>query len=286
MFNKKKTKILFTVNSGKNVTTYTIPKGVTSISNYAFSFTNYIKVVKIPASLKTFSSKGLAYVEKYQVDKKNRYFKTKDGILYDKKLQYLIAYPRNKKADVYNVPSSVISLTKKAKNYEYEFKLPLSSKEKNVKTLKVNTKLSYDNIPTFLDHYTIPKGNKYMTVKDGVIYSKNMKTIYLYPYNKKDTEYVMPDRVTTVKQNAFNAAVSSSSYHQYQNRYLRKITLSKKLVSIEGEEPLSYILNLNTVVIPKENTNYYNKYGDLYQKKDNKLIIMWTWSNHLKIITN
>ena len=39
---------------------------------------------------------------------------------------------------------------------------------------------------------------------DGVLFSKDYKTIILYPHNKKGTEYILPEKTQKISMDAFN----------------------------------------------------------------------------------
>ena len=61
-----------------------------------------------------------------------------------------------------------------------------------------------------------------MTVINNVLYTDQGKTLLMYPDWKNDSEYVMPDDVTTIAQDAIT-----------DNPYLTKIVLSKDLENID-----------------------------------------------------
>ena len=57
--------------------------------------------------------------------------------------------------------------------------------------------------------------NIYFSVYDEVLYSKDKTTLYLYPRQKADLSFVVPDTVTHIDDGAF-----------YDNKYLESVTLS------------------------------------------------------------
>ena len=72
-------------------------------------------------------------------------------------------------------------------------------------------------------YYDIADTNTYYKSIDGVLFSYDMKTLYRYPLGKIDSEFVIPESVTTVKGSAF-----------YGAKNLTKITIGSKVTKIEG----------------------------------------------------
>ena len=57
---------------------------------------------------------------------------------------------------------------------------------------------------TKLEELTISEDNPNYTTMDGILYSKDMKTLIKYPCAKKDEHFAVPDTVTALDPNAFN----------------------------------------------------------------------------------
>ena len=91
------------------IKSYTIPPQVTKV-DYT-SFPKALKTLIIGKGLKIFgtdSIMGLSFpVEEFKVSRNNKYFSSKDGVLYNKKKTKLIAYPGGKKTAKVTIPSSV-----------------------------------------------------------------------------------------------------------------------------------------------------------------------------------
>ena len=77
--------------------------------------------------------------------------------------------------------------------------------------------------------------NIYFAVYDDVLYSKDKTTLYLYPRQKADLSFVVPETVTHIDDGAF-----------YDNKYLESVTLSTSIKSIGGAA-LRYCRNLSTI---------------------------------------
>ena len=67
---------------------------------------------------------------------------------------------------------------------------------------------------TFLKNITVAEGNKNFAVKDGVLYSKDLKTLILYPCAMEGENFDIPDGVKNIGKYAFD-----------YNRYLSSITI-------------------------------------------------------------
>ncbi len=107
--------------------------------------------------------------------------------------------------------------------------LPLSL-EKKVMDLFDNN----DN----LQELKIDENSEKMKCVDGVLYSKDMKTLIFYPRGKKNKEFTVPDTVQRIEHGAFKGA-----------HFLEKLNLPDNLISI-GAEAFKGIM-VEYIVIPK-----------------------------------
>ena len=74
---------------------------------------------------------------------------------------------------------------------------------------------------TSVENFIVAEGNSYFKSVDGVIYSKDGKTLVCYPCEKKADNYVVPDGVTKIDQFACSSAA------------IKTITLPSSLKTIE-----------------------------------------------------
>ena len=72
------------------------------------------------------------------------------------------------------------------------------------------------------EKYEVAAGNNFFTAVDGVLFSKDMKTLVAYPRNKAGTSYSVPTGVKTIRKPAF-----------YRNRNLETVTLPDGVERIE-----------------------------------------------------
>ena len=82
-----------------DITSVTIPDGVTRIGTYAFSWCESLKTVNIPNSVTSIERYAFACcnLTSIKVSKNNNCYSSKDGILYDKNKTTLIVCPQRKR---------------------------------------------------------------------------------------------------------------------------------------------------------------------------------------------
>ena len=107
-----------------------------------------------------------------------------------------------------------------------QISLPKSFKKiKYASPVRVNG--AYEGWSTTLKKISVNKKNRNFSSSKGVLYSKDKKTIYIYPSGKSVTNYKLSDKVTTIAPYAFYAAD------------MKSIQLSSKLTTI-GECAFQY----------------------------------------------
>ena len=91
------------------IKSYTVPPQITKLSASAFPME--LKSLTIGRGVKTIKNEGgfhlFVPLEEIKVSRNNKYFSSKDGVLYNKKKTKLIAYPGGKKTSKFTMPSSV-----------------------------------------------------------------------------------------------------------------------------------------------------------------------------------
>ena len=92
-----------------------------------------------------------------------------------------------------------------------------------------------------MESITVAPENKFFDSKDGVLYTKDMKTIVAYPIGKKSVSFVIPSGVTKIEAGAF-----------YECTTLKNITIPKSVIEI-GDSAFSCTA-LKSVTIPNNVT--------------------------------
>jgi hypothetical protein len=62
-----------------------------------------------------------------------------------------------------------------------------------------------------LSSISVDANNKNFTAIDGVLYSKDQKTLLAYPAGKRDTSYIVPAGVTSIGDDAFQGCARLTS---------------------------------------------------------------------------
>jgi hypothetical protein len=115
LFNKDKTRLI-AYPRNKKTENYVIPNTVRQILGCYHAFYNtgqYLKSVTIPASVQEIGNYEFVggsidtALEKIIVDDNNKYFKSIDGVLFEKEGQGLLYYPAGKKDKKYTIPDGV-----------------------------------------------------------------------------------------------------------------------------------------------------------------------------------
>lgn len=101
----------------KSLSNLEIPENVTTINKDAFSRCNSLKEITIPKNV-TLIDKGAfshcAFLEAIYVDEANTEYSSKDGVLFNKEGNHLIAYPAGKLDDKYSISEDVVEINDSA----------------------------------------------------------------------------------------------------------------------------------------------------------------------------
>lgn len=193
----------FDDNGISETETLTISEGITSVDSF---IGKSLKTVYLPASLEylydgAFSS--CKNLENIIVSSENKNYKTKSGVLFDKKMDVLFAYPANKKSQKYTIPNTITALRSKSFYHADNLKeivIPASLKSFGFSwETPVNVFLYANSIEKF----TVSKSNKKFSAKDGVLFNKNKTVLYAYPCAKSNKSYTIPKTVNRLISDSF-----------------------------------------------------------------------------------
>lgn len=196
------------------------------------------------------------------VDPANRNFASVDGVLYTKDLTTLLAYPPARKSDTLILPETLTEIKSYAFNSMQAYN--------NLKNIGISAAMTdadalhsaFDDRP--IECFTVSSRNPEFCAEDGVIFSKDHKTLVLYPPGRPEPRYQVPARTEVIGSNAFVGCTK-----------LITLDLTRGLTTIESNAiydcPLLYHLIIPETVNTIESNAfrlYSNTTFDLYFKGD------------------
>jgi len=270
-------------------TSLDIPNGVETINDHAFAYASKLQTLCIPASVSSIDINPFMFsCPEIEVDAANEHFTVSDKVLFTKDFTRLVVYPENLMDAAYTVPDGVTVIGTNAFSYNTKVQtinLPESLVEieanaisgygptsiripRNVKTIPINTFINSFNLQAF----EVDDANQYFCAVDGVLFSKDMKTLVDYPYGRPATSYIVPDGVSTMA--AFRApalenitipqSVTNISYfyneptiycYQFSAAHLHALRYGKPYMLLDAETPeLKEFSNSGTGVFIRDNT--------------------------------
>lgn len=114
---------------------------------------------------------------------------------------------------------------------------------------------------TSLKRVSVNSQNKMFTSVDGVLYSKDMREILLYPAAKDGDSFEIPGSVKSVGLYAFD-----------YNQNLKMLTIPASVETLGGTKPFTGAISLTEICVDKENRKYSSIDGNIYSKDGTKLI--------------
>lgn len=250
-----------------NLTEITIPSNVTTIGHYAFSGCNGLTGISIPKSVTTIGEYAFSLclrLSNITVDKQNINYTSQDGILFTKNISKLICYPRGKTGSNYTIPISVTTIGYSA--FEGSRYLTSILIHKNVISIDGNVFSSCH----LLSNIIVDVENNYYTSKDGILYNKNITKIICYPVGKTESEFTIPNSVTTIGTKAFwfcteltsvtipTSVITIDNVAFFYCSSLTSISIPNSVTTI-GYSAFDNCFNLERITIPKSVTKIGNK---------------------------
>ena len=198
-----------------NLSELNLPSGLVKMPWWILS--QKLKVLNIPSELNEFNTSLYAdNLEAFVVDQNNKTLKSVDGVLFSR--NELLRYPKALKKETYEVPEGTTSVIEVGNQYLKNLKLPnslvkiaLSAMQEaiNLETLNIPQNMNNSDLDIVLGNcnkiknLTLASNNKYYTISNGALYSKDYKVLYKYlDYNEKNP--VINDNTTKIGWSAFD----------------------------------------------------------------------------------
>ena len=260
LLNKDKTELVL-CPPGKSGAV-TIPSTVTTIDNYAFSTCSKLTSVTIPASVTLISGHVVfelcSSLTSINVASANTAYCSIDGVLMTKDKTMLLAYPEGKQG-AYTVPSGVKDIVDNAFrdcNYLTNLTIPAGVESigdfafydcramTSVTIPASLTSIGYGafwECPSHLE-FNVASANTAFSSIDGVLLSKDKKTLIACPEGKQGT-YTIPSGVTNIADNGL-----------YSCQRLTSVTIPSGVTSI-GDCAFEACYMLTSLTIPASVTS-------------------------------
>lgn len=254
LYNKALTNLYLMPNIS-SLTTIHVPANYKGcyLRNFQNNMSNVTKII-IEGSGLYFPYECFPDLKEFELTKGNKKASVMDSVLYNASKSTLIWYPQNKKTKTFTVPSLVTNFRQNTFEVQnYLESITLSD--------KLSLKLDYDsswfsNCKKLIE-IKVSSKNPNLTAIDGVLYTKDQKTLLVYPMGKIEKEYTVLESATKVFLN--------------QNRYLKTLNIGSKVTSIEGlykYHGLQGFTALETIQVSNKNRYYYSNDGVVYHEDE------------------
>ena len=235
------------------LTEITLPESVKSIEYSAFSRCSGLKTVTIPKNTESVMSDSFSNCKNLEciyTDPDNTSYVSVDGVLFNKEMTALVAYP-GKKAGVYTVPDSVTAIENGA------FDGCGNMTELSIGANVSNINYSYDC--TNLESINVDENNQNYTSIDGVIYNKDVTELCWYPAGRKGA-YTVPDTLTDFDLGFWKCGELTDIY------------IPAGCTDIDSSPLFFECRKLQNIFVDEKNPNYTSVDGVLFNKDKTMLM--------------
>lgn len=244
------------------LTTISIPESVDSIGEYAFYSCDFLENVSLSKNVTVIGEYAFcadSNLKGIEVDPENPNYCDVDGVLFSKDKRTLITYAAGKQEESYFIPDTVNVIGCGAMGGNYNLRSVTIPESVEIiegwafdgagalESIFIPQSVDMIGISAFrycymLKNIEVSENNKEYCSEDGVLYNKSKTELVAYPAGKADTQYTVPNGVTTIDPSAFCFANN-----------LKSITLADTVSSI-ADDAFELCTALESIVIPKSIT--------------------------------
>lgn len=242
----------------ENLTAVTIPDSITTIGAYAFTNCNSLTTITIPNSVTKIGNNPFRDCENLTdiiVSSEHPTLRTIDGVLFDKAITKIIAYPCALSRNSYTIPQGVCAIGDSA-FYECtcltSVSIPDSVTEIGSSAFCLCDNLTAITIPDSvtaigtnpfehccaLTDIIVSPEHPTLEIIDGVLFDKATRTLVTYPYALSQSSYRIPQSVCVVGGYAFSS-----------NRELANIVIPDSVTTIMPSA-FNSCSNLVSIILP------------------------------------
>lgn len=220
-----------------------LPKSIISIGSFAFYGCRSLVEIKLPNSIQCIGEYVFSSCESLEaIECDNVYYQAIDGVLFDRKEKRCLCYPKGKMGRKYTIPNGILIIGEAAFGNCCDLEeiiLPESIRILENKAFQDCSKLKSIKLPNQISSIASSAFNGCWDLKgiecdsplfksiDGVLFTADFKTLVCYPQGKGCDNYVVPDSVTNIAENAFSSFVSPWTADS-----CKRITLPKSINEI------------------------------------------------------
>lgn len=161
---------------------------------------------------------SLDKLEYINVDGNNEFYKSVDGVLYNKSMTQLFTYPAQKKDEVFEIPNGVRDISDCAFSHTQFLKKLIISQ-----TVSLIFNTAFFNCDSLTDIEVDEKNGSFTSI-NGVLFDKYTNALYKYPSAKSAEEYTIPGNVDFLFEKSFNNSTN-----------LRSITIPESIYYIPSD---------------------------------------------------